>query len=98
MYEFEYFRHRRRRERRWSFREPSYEFVEEFFRADLKVEWVSAILHENVEQLNSLNVSSRIASRIQRERGGDSREELALQHDCFDDSPNEQFRPQLPSV
>jgi len=67
MYEFEYFRHRRRRERRWSFREPSYEFVEEFFRTDLEVEWVSAILDENVEQLYRLGVSSDIASRLYRE-------------------------------
>lgn len=58
VYEFEYFRHRRRRECRRSFRKPSYEFVQEFFRADLEVKWVPAILDEDVEQLYSLPYQS----------------------------------------
>lgn len=51
VHEFKNFGHRWWWKGRWSFREPSDEFVQEIFGTDLKMKRVPAVLDENVQQL-----------------------------------------------
>jgi hypothetical protein len=53
--------HDRARERRWAFRKPSNEFVEELFCGNLEVKWISAHLDEGIEQSESEERDVRIA-------------------------------------